>query len=217
MKNLLETMLEKKVIAIIRNITPDEIEKTCDALYAGGIRFLEIAFDHQSPSGFDNTLSCIQKACDQFSPDLQVGAGTVLTTEEVHAAKDAGATFIISPNTNPTVILETKNCGLISIPGALSATEAIIAHDAGADIVKIFPAGLMGAPYLKAIMAPLNYIRFAAVGNIDSSNIEAFLKIGIQCFGIGGNLVSKKAILEHNFNALTTSATELLSIIKKFE
>ena len=132
-------------------------------------------------------------------------------------AKEAGAKYIISPDMNPEVIRLSKSLDLVSIPGAYSPTEAVIAHRSGADIVKLFPAGLLGPAYFKAVMGPLGYIRFSAVGNIGVENLYDFLKIGVTSFGIGGSLVDKKAILEENYKKITDIAKALTEEIARFE
>lgn len=134
------------------------------ALYAGGIRLVEVTFNQKEPATHKHTLEAIRQIREEMQGKMCVGAGTVTSVELARQAKEAGATFIVSPDTNPEVIAYTREAGMVSIPGALTATEALTAHRAGADYVKLFPAAMLGPAYLKALRAPLNHIRFLAVG-----------------------------------------------------
>ena len=116
---------------------------------------------------------------------------------------------MISPDTNPQVVRRTKELGKVSIPGAFTPTEAVEAHRCGADIVKLFPAALLGVNYLKALRGPLGHIRFSAVGGIDAQNAAAFLQAGACCLGVGGTLVSLPAIRSGQYRLLTDAARGL--------
>ena len=188
-ETVLEWINREMVIAIIRGVEPGQMLDTARAIKAGGISNMEITFDHSTPG-------------DQ----VNVGAGTVLTTEEAELAAEAGAEYLISPGMDPTVIRRTKELGKISIPGALTPTEVCEAWDCGADIVKMFPAGVLGLEYLKAVRGPLRHIPMCAVGGINPENIGLFLEAGIRCFGIGGNLVSVEAVRRGDFHKLTQAA-----------
>ena len=214
---VLEILCKEKIIAILRNVPCNRIVETAKALAKGNIRCLEVTFDHTSENGIQETLQSMRLLNEHRDLGLMIGAGTVLTPEEVVLAKEAGAKYIISPDMNPEVIRLSKSLDLVSIPGAYSPTEAVIAHRSGADIVKLFPAGLLGPAYFKAVMGPLGYIRFSAVGNIGVENLYDFLKIGVTSFGIGGSLVDKKAILEGNYKKITDIAKALTEEIARFE
>ena len=149
-----------------------------------------------------------------MNSDLIIGAGTVLTVEDVKMAADSGARFIISPDTNYPVIKETKKLDLISIPGAMSPTEIVRAYDAGADFVKVFPASVLGVEYIKAVKGPLKHIPLVAVGGINKDNATAFLSAGALALGVGGNLVDKKAIQSGNYRLLTERAQMIVEAIK---
>lgn len=194
--NLLDFILENKIVAIIRGIESDKILDVAQALYNGGIKCMEITFDQTSN---ENSIKCLQnidKIKEKYGDKVLVGAGTVMSVEQVHEAIDFGAQIIISPNINLDVIRETKKMNAISMPGAMTPSEAASAYEAGADVVKLFPMGNLGVPYFKAINAPLKHIKFAAVGGVTVDNIRDFLDAGICCFGIGGNLVNKKYVQE---------------------
>lgn len=212
---ILECLLEEKLIAIVRGVPPRQILPTARAIADGGIHALEITFDHKTPGGIAETLESIRLLRGQEDLDILLGAGTVLTPGEVDQAVEAGAEYIISPDTNPEVIRRTKQLGKISIPGAYTPTEAVQAHRAGADLVKLFPAGLLGPAYIKAICGPLGFIRFTAVGNIGENNISDFLKAGVQGFGIGGSLVDLKAIADGTYTGITETARKLVRAVQQ--
>lgn len=165
---------ESPLIAILRGITPEEIIPVSDILFNNGIRLLEV------PLNGANALECISIAQGHTKGRMLVGAGTVLSPANVVAARDAGATFIISPNTDTDVIRETKKLGLISIPGFLTATEAFTAMKAGADYLKLFPS-VLGPGYIKDLKAVIKTPIFA-VGGVTKDNIQSFLKV---CPGLG--------------------------------
>jgi 2-dehydro-3-deoxyphosphogluconate aldolase/(4S)-4-hydroxy-2-oxoglutarate aldolase len=125
---------------------------------------------------------------------MQVGAGTVLTAQQVDTARANGASFIVSPNTDADVIRRAVSLGMVSIPGALTPTEVVAAHNLGASFVKLFPGGDLGSGYLKAICAPISHIPILVVGGVNAENMQEFIKAGAAGFGIGSNIVDKKLI-----------------------
>jgi 2-dehydro-3-deoxyphosphogluconate aldolase/(4S)-4-hydroxy-2-oxoglutarate aldolase len=152
---------------------------------------------------------------EHFAGKLVVGAGTVLTSKQVQMTRDAGGKFIISPNTSKEVINETKKCGLVSIPGALTPTEIVDAYTFGADFVKVFPVGKSGSEYIKAIKAPLSYIPLLAVGGVDLNNLREYLKTGIIGVGIGSGIVHKGYVKQKDFAAIRRLAGEYVKIIEE--
>jgi len=121
-------------------------------------------------------------------------------------AKNAGAQFIVSPDTNEKVIRATVEGGMVSMPGAMTATEVLTAYSYGADFVKLFPIGNLGSSYVKAISAPINHVRLLAVGGVNENNIKEFLDAGAVGAGVGGNLVNKKWIAAGEFDKITDLA-----------
>ena len=169
-------LLEKApLIAILRGITPDEVPGVCDALDENGIKLLEI------PLNTPDAAKCIACAARHTAGRQLTGAGTVLTPEDVEMVRDAGGEFIISPNTDPAVIRRTKELGMISIPGFLTPSEAFTAMAAGADYLKLFPAGAMGPGYVKDLKAVIKK-PILAVGGVGPENLRDFMKV---CVGAG--------------------------------
>ncbi|MCD8242028.1 MAG: bifunctional 4-hydroxy-2-oxoglutarate aldolase/2-dehydro-3-deoxy-phosphogluconate aldolase, partial [Lachnospiraceae bacterium] len=172
-QEVLDKILEGKIIAIVRGISSEKIVALATAMEKGGINCIEVTFDQTSEAGKQNTLAAIRNIKEQLGDRVCVGAGTVMTAEQVRMAVEAGAEYMISPGTNEEVLRETKRLGKISIPGAFTATEAAHAYACGADIVKIFPAGTVGASYIKALKAPLKHIPMTAVGGVNPQNCKA--------------------------------------------
>ncbi len=165
------------MVAILRGITPEEMLPVCEALRTAGIRLLEV------PLNSPDALESIRRAAEKYhaAGELLAGAGTVLTAQNVRDVAAAGGRFIISPDANPEVIRETKRLGLVSIPGFFTATEAFTALRAGADYLKLFPAGKLGPGYVKDLKAVIK-APILAVGGVDTDNIAAFLDV---CAGVG--------------------------------
>ena len=186
-----------KIIAISRKLYGKELEAWCGAMFRGGIELLEITFDQSDSDRLRKTGDAIATMTDTFT-EKSFGAGTVLTTDQVKCAADAGAKFIISPNVDADVIRETKRLGLISIPGAMTPTEILSASRFGADYVKLFPAESLGIGYIKSIMAPINHIKLIATGGVNVKNAKSFLDLGMAGLGIGGNLCPKDLIDSDN-------------------
>lgn len=168
---------ECPVVAILRGITPPEMLDVCEVLYEAGIRLLEV------PLNSPDACESIKLAADKYhaSGTMLIGAGTVLTAEDVRNVAAAGGKFIISPDTNSEVISETKRLGLISIPGFFTPTEAFAALRAGADYLKLFPAGVNGVGYIKDLKAVIK-APILAVGGVNAGNIPEFLTL---CAGVG--------------------------------
>ncbi len=207
----LKKLLDSKIVAIVRGIPEDKMLKLGEALYAGGIRCMEVTFD-QSGSG-EATLRSIRELTGTFGDRMCIGAGTVMSAEQVERAAEAGALYMISPNTDRGVIRRTKELDLVSIPGAMTATEIAYAHACGADIVKIFPAGELGPAYFKSVLGPLKHIRLQATGGVNRENCASFLAAGAVGLGIGGNLADKKLIMEDRFDELTETARSYVKAV----
>ena len=200
-----------KITAIARRIPNDRITDTAAALYAGGIRLLEIAFDQTNPANLAETPAAIRAVKDLMGDRMLIGAGTVLTAEQARAAADAGASFMLAPNTDPDVIRCAEDLGLVTFPGAMTPTEVAAAYNAGADFVKVFPAGTLGVRYIRAILGPISHVPMTAVGDITLDNMNDFLAAGMKGVGIGSNLVSKKLIGLEDYEGLTSLALKYTS------
>lgn len=210
---IIKTIEKNKIIAILRKIPAKDFEETVQALYKGGIRMMEVTFDPSGEMPEEETLRQIRFIAEHYK-DVMPGAGTVLTVTQVEKACDAGAKYIISPNTNESVIKATLERGLVSMPGAFTPTEAVNANLWGADFVKLFPIGKMGSGYVKDVAAPLSHIKFLAVGGIDDANIREYLDAGCVGAGVGSSLVNKKLISAGEFEKLEELAARYVVAVK---
>ena len=215
MKNtVIQTIEKEKLIVILRNVEEKQLLPLSQALYQGGIRMMEITYDASGKTSDETIAAQIQILAKYWKGKMLIGAGTVLTEKQVELTKQSGGLFIISPNTDTEIIRKTNELEMVSIPGALTPTEAQTAHRAGADFVKLFPMDAMGAPYLKAVKAPLSHIKFLAVGGIDCNNMKDYLKAGAVGFGLGSSLIKKDLLKEENYAALTELAETYVKAAK---
>ncbi len=200
-----------KLIAIIRGLSREAAVETAEVLYHSGFRLMEVTFQAE-PESWETTLTSIADIRSRLGDSVGVGAGTVVSTEQVALAKDAGAEYIISPNMVPEVIARTRTEDLVSMPGALTPTEITTAYNCGADLIKIFPVNTLGPSYIKAILSPLPQIPLVAVGGVNLDNLSDFFKAGITGAGIGGNLVNKKIVENREFENLARQAEQYVKI-----
>lgn len=214
-EEIIQAIQTNKIIAIVRGAREQQALEAAKALYRGGIRLVEVTFNQAQPEAVDNTLNAIRAIRERLDGQVLVGAGTVLCAQQVELAAQAGASYIISPDTDTEVIRRTRRLGLVSIPGAYTATEAKIAHNAGADFVKIFPCVSDAPAYLKALCAPLNHIRFLAVGGVNADNCASFLRAGAAGVGVGGCLVNKAWLESGEYDRITDEARRFVKNIRE--
>ena len=210
---IIENIDKEKLIAILRGIPTEKIIDTAEALYNGGIRLLEVTYKADGSEDAE-TAEKIRILTEYFGDRMIIGAGTVMTTQQVHLTKVSGGLFVISPNADEAIIKETYRVGMVSIPGAFTPTEIMDAHKAGADYVKLFPAVSVGPEYIKAITAPLSNIKLLVVGGIDTNNISQYLSCGVCGFGLGSNIVKKELIERDDYAAITALAEKYVKALK---
>lgn len=202
----IEIIKASKIIAIARGIYDEELLLASRALYDAGVRAFEVTFKKDQPA--ERTEENIRMLVRSLPDDAVIGAGTVLEPEQADAAFRAGAGFIISPNTDADVIARTKELGMVSIPGAMTPSEIVTAFGLGGDIIKLFPAGILGPEYFKAVKTPLEHIPLAAVAGVTNANIRAFSQAGAEAFGISSSLYIPSAIKKGDYGELTKAALE---------
>ena len=178
------TLREQRIIAIFRGDFRGEWLAYAQALLNGGITAMEITLN--SP----DALAGIETLAKQLGDQIMLGAGTVLTPEEVNRAVDAGARFIIAPDTDPAVIEAAKKRDAAVLPGAYTPSEIKQAYQLGADVVKVFPA--QTPAYIKAVCAPLNHIPIMATGGVSAKNAREYLEAGAMSLGMGSQLIAPK-------------------------
>lgn len=212
-QQIMEEIRQHKIISILRGIEDADIIKTVQALYDGGIRLVEVTFNQKSVTCIRDTVWAINKMVEVFGDRICVGAGTVMTVTQVREAVRAGAKYLISPHTDAEVIKATVELGRVSVPGALTSTEIVLAYNSGADFVKVFPADSLGFDYIKAVTAPLNHIPLLAVGGVDEKNLLAFISSGFVGVGVGSGLVKPSLVKEGRFDLITQQARAYTSQI----
>lgn len=193
------------IIAILRNVEESQIVETATALAEGGITCMEVTFDPRLPAHNSSALRCV-KAIQTALPKVTLGMGTVIRMDMLEAAHAAGASFVVSPNTNPAIIQAASKWGMATLPGAYTPSEAVLAHESGAAAIKLFPASAMPPNYIKALCEPLPHLSFFVVGGITPENLPHYIAAGACGAGIGGNLVDKKMIASKNFEAIRQKA-----------
>jgi 2-dehydro-3-deoxyphosphogluconate aldolase/(4S)-4-hydroxy-2-oxoglutarate aldolase len=206
---VLSEITNHKIVAIIRGANPADVDKIVSAIYKGGVRLVEVTLNST------NALLLIKELNKKWGNDMLIGAGTVLTAQQAKEAIQAGAKFIISPSVDVATISITKEENIISIPGAYTATEIITAHRAGADIIKIFPAGSR-VDYFNDLQGPLSHIPMMPTGGITLNNIKDFQKAGAVAFGIGSALVNTHETIDDDYLAeLTNRAKAFTEAVSK--
>ncbi len=215
-ENVIKQIEQEKIIAIIRGVSKEKLLPLANALYQGGIRLVECTFDASGKVSNEETASYINLLSKNFEGKMFVGAGTVLSEEQVLLTKNAGGKFIISPDTNANVIKRTREENLVSIPGAFTPTEIVTATSYGADFVKIFPAVSVGSKYIKAVLAPLSNVKVLAVGGVNADNLDEFFSVGIYGIGVGSEIILKDALKRNAYEEITALAKKYVKKIKKW-
>ena len=200
---------ETKLVAIIRGMDPDVCLKLADAYVRGGIRLVEVTFDQTGDPR--KTVEAIRAIRQAFAGRLHVGAGTVLTDAQLQSVIDVGGEFMVTPSVNPALIRTCAAAGLAAMPGAFTPTEIVTAHEAGADIVKVFPVRSLGPQYVKDVLAPLKHIRLMAVGGVNPDNAADYLKAGCVGVGASGSLVNKEWIAAGEWDRIAAEAARFIA------
>ena len=205
---------EQKAIAIIRGQGPEVCLRLAEAYAQGGLGLVEVTFNQKAPETWKETAAAITAIRERFAGVLHVGAGTVLTAEQLTLCEQAGGAYMITPNVDAALIRDCVRRGLVAMPGAFTPSEAVAAHAAGADFVKLFPASSLGPAYVKALAAPLAHIPFLAVGGISAANAPAFLEAGCVGVGVGGNLTNREWIAAGAWGRIREAARALAASVR---
>lgn len=207
MKHVLSKIEETGIVSIIRGIDETKISDTVKALFEGGIRVLEITFDTPGAAGM---IERIQK---EYSGRIVIGVGTVLDQETARIAILSGADFILSPSLNTKVIEVCNRYNKLAVPGVLTPSEIVNAMEAGAHIVKLFPARAFGPAYIKDIKGPLKHVEIMAVGGITLENAREFIRHGAMSLGIGSELVNARLVAEGNYSEITKKVEQFIDSV----
>lgn len=209
-QKILDEILECGIVAIVRAESAELALKGFQAALKGGVKVIEVTFT------VPNVLDVIKKLSQEIGDDVILGAGTVLSPAAAYDAVDAGARFIVSPNTNIATIKAAQERKVPVFPGALTPTEVLTAWQAGADIIKIFPANVMGQGYLKDLHGPFPDIPLMPTGGVDLNTAKGWLEAGAVALGVGGALVDKKLLASGNFDEITDRARKFKDIVNEY-
>jgi 2-dehydro-3-deoxyphosphogluconate aldolase / (4S)-4-hydroxy-2-oxoglutarate aldolase len=205
----LARVLESGLVAVVRFADPEPLVRVLGALADGGFTVAEVTLT------VPNALEVIREAKRQLGDRVLLGAGTVLDTETARAAILAGAEFLVSPTVNRDVIQLARRYDKVIMPGAFTPTEILTAWEAGADIVKVFPADVLGAGFFKAMRGPLPQVKLMPTGGVDLQTGPDFLRAGAVCLGVGGQLVDPKHVSSGNFTAIRDLAASYVRMVRE--
>jgi len=206
---VLQKIREVGVVPVVRASSAKEATQAIEAVRAGGVNIFEITMT------VPDAVNLIKNLTARFGETALIGAGTVLTSEQARDCIAAGAKFIISPALNLETIKICNENDVAVMPGALTPTEIVTAWNAGADLVKVFPAGALGgANYIKSLKAPLPQIEIIPTGGVSLKTAADFIKAGASALGVGEDLVDLQALREGNDYILTERARQYLEIVK---
>lgn len=205
----LARILSTGVVAVVRAPRGELLGDVAEALLSGGVEAIEITFT------VPNAHRVLEQVAERLGDRILLGAGTVLDPETARLAMLAGARFIVSPTLNHRTIELCKRYGRLVMPGAFTPTEVLSAWEMGADVVKIFPAEIAGPAYFRALRGPLPQVRLMPTGGVTLETAAQFLKAGACALGIGGSLVSEKAILDRDLTGIESLARQYVSIFRQ--
>jgi 2-dehydro-3-deoxyphosphogluconate aldolase/(4S)-4-hydroxy-2-oxoglutarate aldolase len=209
-REILSAITEIGIVPVVRTNSAENALKAIDAIYHGGVRAAEITMT------VPGAIHALEKCADRFGDNIMLGAGTVLDPETARACMLAGAQFFVTPSLKVSTIEMVKRYSKVICPGALTPTEVLTAWDAGADIVKIFPAGNVGGPkYIKALKGPFPHIEMIPTGGVNLETAGEFLKAGACAVAVGGELVDAKSVKEGRFDIIQDRARQYLDVVGK--
>ncbi len=203
----LQRILESGIVAVVRSPNSQQLVEVCRALADGGVSVVEITMT------VPNALEVVRQVQQALGDRLLLGAGTILDPETARAALLAGAEYLVAPTVNLDVIRLCRRYDKLVMPGAFTPTEILTAWEAGADIVKVFPADVVGPAFFKALRGPLPQIRVMPTGGVDLKTAAEFLRAGACCLGIGSQLVEPRAVAEGDFDRIRNLARQYVAVV----
>jgi 2-dehydro-3-deoxyphosphogluconate aldolase / (4S)-4-hydroxy-2-oxoglutarate aldolase len=201
-------IIQNGIVAVVRTSRFEDVAPVCDALLIGGVVALEITMT------VPNALRALRETCERVGKQALVGAGTVLHNEQCRAAIHSGAQFIVSPVTKIELIEVAHGADKPVMIGAYTPTEAQLAHEAGADFIKIFPADKLGPGYIKNIRAPLPHLRIVPTGGVDLQTAPEFLRAGCVALGVGSSLINPDMVKNRRWEELSRLAAEYVKVVR---
>ncbi len=208
-EDTLKSLIEVGAVAVIRLSDPKKLIKVAEAIYSGGVSGIEITMT------VPNAIGVIADAGKEIGSYMNVGVGSVLNSETAQKAIDAGAKYVVSPIFKKEIIDTAHRNGVPAMPGAFTPTEIQTAYECGADIVKVFPADVVGMAFFKGVLAPMPHLKLMPTGGVTLTNAGDWLKAGACAVGVGSALLDKKAIAAGNYQVLTDNAKILMESIAR--
>ncbi len=205
----LRQVLDSGIVAVVRSPDSQQLVEVARALADGGINVVEITMT------VPDALDVVRQVRRALGDRLLLGAGTILDPETARAALLAGAEFLVAPTVHLEVIRLCQRYDRLVMPGAFTPTEILSAWEAGADIVKVFPADVVGPAFFKAMRGPLPQVRLMPTGGVDLNTAASFLQAGACCLGIGSQLVEPRAVAERNFDRIRDLARQYVAIVRQ--
>lgn len=196
------------VIAVVRTQKPEQVLPLCAALVEGGLTALEITFT------VPNACAVVASVVKEFGSRATVGVGTVLTASQLQSALDVGAEFFVTPILRPELVPLAHTAGRPIMLGAYTPTEAQLAHEAGADFVKLFPADNHGPKGVRAFRAPLPHLRIVPTGGVTLANAGEFIQAGCAAIGVGSTLLTTEILAQNNWPALQKLAADYVAAVQ---
>ena len=208
-ENILKEILDRKAIAVLRIKEENKLQNVIEAIYAGGISVAEITMT------VPNAIQLIEKMSEKLDKNIIIGVGSVLDSETAEDAIKAGAKYVVSPVFKEDIIETAHKFNVPAMPGCFTPTEINNAFESGADIVKVFPADIVGMEFFKAILAPMPHLKLMPTGGVTLNNAGDWIRAGACAVGIGSALLDKKAIRENAYFKLTENAKIIIDSIAK--
>lgn len=196
-------LIELGAVAVLRLRDPASAEEVIDAICAGGVRAVEVTVT------IPGAIELIERTAARLGDDVLLGVGSVLDVETARRAVDAGARYVVSPVFSQDVVDAAHALDVPALPGAFSPTEILRAHEAGADIVKVFPAEVFGVPFIKGVLAPMPFLKLMPTGGVTPDNVGDWIRAGAVAVGVGSALLDPKLIAARDFDALTERARRM--------
>lgn len=212
-----QLFLDEKLVAICRTLPTEKLGNVAKALVKGGVKILEITIDQMAEDPAAVIKEAMQTVRNAVGDQLCLGCGTVLNCDQLQMAVDAGAVFYLSPNFKADVVKKAKEMGLVAIPGALTPSEIVEAWEAGADIVKLFPADDMGYHYIWNLKGPLPHIPLLASGGVNPDTIPTYLQYGVAAVGTGVSIINRDMLAADDYEGIAQLAKKHVDAIKNFQ
>jgi 2-dehydro-3-deoxyphosphogluconate aldolase / (4S)-4-hydroxy-2-oxoglutarate aldolase len=200
---ILNRVLDSGIVAVIRMTDTSRLLRVVDAIRSGGVDAIEITMT------VPGALKIIREVANAVGSDVVVGVGSVTDAETARRAVDAGARYVVSPIFKHEIVAASHESGVPVMQGAFTPTEALTAHEAGADVIKVFPADVLGMAFFKGVLAPMPFLKLLPTGGVTLDNAGDWVRAGAVGVGVGSALLDARAIAEDRYAALTANAARL--------